>query len=424
MSRQDFDRAVAWGFGIIVGLGLGCIFLACWFGMYWLSVGWFSPEKKDPAPPNVEVARDAAGPANQAPVAQPAGEPVVAEPPVAPPPSPATLAPPPVGPDWAGGGSGGAALGEEAKPLSPPRDWVWREGLSSQVTMRGSLTGVQEGTILLRDSDGYVASVAMHALSEPDRQWLKENGFGPDLPPGMAEMAPAAPGGPGRRAPDEHYAGRDRVGGEPHEPRPAIVTLPKPWTDASGQHTTQARYLECHGGVAFLEAEDGAIIKVAMDQLSQEDRQYIEGMTFPAERVLVKVTGVVDGDTIAARAEAKTLYKVELRGIDAPERSQAYGESAADALKSKIFQKIVLVEWEEKDDVGRLLGDVMLDGRWINNELVEEGCAWHCPAESSSEVLIKAEKKARAAGTGLWKDRDPMAPWTYRESRPRPERPW
>ena len=130
-----------------------------------------------------------------------------------------------------------------------------------------------------------------------------------------------------------------------------------------------------------------------------------------------RVTAVRDGDTIGVY-DGKSETLVRLVGIDAPEYDQAFGTKAKQALASKVFGQQVRVEWVEKDKHDRILGKVMLGNRWINREMVAGGFAWQYKLYSSDETLAKAEKDARAAKSGLWADKDPIAPWDFRHAKP------
>ena len=44
------------------------------------------------------------------------------------------------------------------------------------------------------------------------------------------------------------------------------------------------------------------------------------------------VVGVADGDTLTVLDSAKTQHKIRLQGVDAPERSQAFGTRARQQL--------------------------------------------------------------------------------------------
>ena len=82
-------------------------------------------------------------------------------------------------------------------------------------------------------------------------------------------------------------------------------------------------------------------------------------------------------------------------GIDAPERRQAYGRKAKQALSSKVYRKQVEVTYSGKDRYGRIIGEIHLGERWINKELVAEGWAWHYKKYSSDKELAAAEVQAR-----------------------------
>src|SRR5688500_11522610 len=89
-----------------------------------------------------------------------------------------------------------------------------------------------------------------------------------------------------------------------------------------------------------------------------------------------KVVGVTDGDTITVLL-GKTKHKIRLQGIDTPESGQDFGTRAQQAIAAKIFGKDVKIVWASRDKYQRILGEVYLDGRHINLEMVKEGYAWH-----------------------------------------------
>lgn len=133
-----------------------------------------------------------------------------------------------------------------------------------------------------------------------------------------------------------------------------------------------------------------------------------------AGEVTGKVVRVIDADTIVVLDGANTQQKIRLTDIDAPERSQAYGNKARQALSGKIFGKTVKVTYDGSDRYGRILGRVDYNGRWINKELVAEGWAWLYRQYSSDQNLAAAETAARQQHLGLWADPHPVAPWEYR----------
>lgn len=127
-----------------------------------------------------------------------------------------------------------------------------------------------------------------------------------------------------------------------------------------------------------------------------------------------KVVAVHDGDTITVLHD-KEQIKVRFEGIDAPETKQDFGTKARQALSKKVFGKQVTVEWTEKDQYGRTLGKVILDKRWINNEMVQDGMAWHYKRYSKDKTLSASEEKAKKAKKGLWSQPNPTPPWEFRK---------
>lgn len=127
-----------------------------------------------------------------------------------------------------------------------------------------------------------------------------------------------------------------------------------------------------------------------------------------------RVVSVSDGDTITVLDATKTQHKIRLNAIDAPESHQAYGQRSKQALSAKLFDRDVRVMMHDRDKYGRIIGDVYIDDRYVNKEMVEEGWAWHYKKYSTSPDLDEAEQKARVTRAGLWGDDLPIAPWDFR----------
>ena len=134
-----------------------------------------------------------------------------------------------------------------------------------------------------------------------------------------------------------------------------------------------------------------------------------------------KVVGIVDGDTIEVLDSDRNTHRVRLAGIDAPERGQAFGARATQNLTSLVRGSAVRVEWYKLDDWQRLVGKVLKNNQDICLEQVRAGLAWHFKryedeqSEEDRKTYDAAEKEARSAKKGLWKDLIPLEPWLYRE---------
>jgi endonuclease YncB( thermonuclease family) len=94
-------------------------------------------------------------------------------------------------------------------------------------------------------------------------------------------------------------------------------------------------------------------------------------------RLQLKVTSAHDGDIFTGINKAYEQVKVRLDAVDAPELSQPYGQASRKALGDKIFGKTVMVLTKKDDQCGRTIGQVLVDKRDINLELLEEGAVWH-----------------------------------------------
>lgn len=136
---------------------------------------------------------------------------------------------------------------------------------------------------------------------------------------------------------------------------------------------------------------------------------------------LVKVTKVIDGDTI----EIESGQKVRYIGVDTPEvsinnrKGDCYGEEAKTKNKELVEGKMVRLEKDvsEVDKFGRLLRYVYVyrpnslpAGRqgkeiFINEYLVMEGYAFSAtfpPDVKYAKIFLEKQQEARSLNKGLW----------------------
>ena len=114
----------------------------------------------------------------------------------------------------------------------------------------------------------------------------------------------------------------------------------------------------------------------------------------------------------------KVPMVIHLAEIDAPEQDQPYGPEAKAALAKKILGKVVRVTYAERDRFNHIVGEVYLEERWINAEVLVAGCAWHDKRYSDEDLLDTAEQQARAGHVGLWAGAQPVPPWKWRQQHP------
>lgn len=143
------------------------------------------------------------------------------------------------------------------------------------------------------------------------------------------------------------------------------------------------------------------------------------------ERVMGRVIGVKDGDTIELLVQGQPVV-VRLAHVDCPELKggQPYGQAAKRYMSDRCFGKEVTIRHQgTKDRNGRLIGEVInAAGENINQQLVAAGMAWHFKRYSDDLQYAVLEIRARQAKRGLWQDPNPIAPWDWRSNRNKPKK--
>lgn len=142
----------------------------------------------------------------------------------------------------------------------------------------------------------------------------------------------------------------------------------------------------------------------------------------PLSGVLVcLVIGIADGDTLAARCGEPGAYeqiKVRIAGIDAPEKSQAFGQASRQALADMCHLETAFIKPATRDRYGRLVADTKCGGRDVGETQVESGMAWVFVKYSAGyEHLYPKQDKAKADQRGLCTDPNPVPPWDWRQQR-------
>jgi endonuclease YncB( thermonuclease family) len=129
-----------------------------------------------------------------------------------------------------------------------------------------------------------------------------------------------------------------------------------------------------------------------------------------------RVVGISDGDTLTLLDASKVQHKIRLAAIDAPEKSQAFGNKSKQALSDLCFDKQASIEVVDTDRYGRTVGEVSCAGNNANEAMVRSGMAWvYRKYAKGYPGLYKLEDEAKAARRGLWVDSNPVPPWEWRK---------
>ena len=187
------------------------------------------------------------------------------------------------------------------------------------------------------------------------------------------------------------------------------------------------------GGVSASVPVDAKVAQ-ALDAAAEKDAA-------KTKVIIGKCARVSDGDTIHVVTDGNVKYKVRLDRIDAPESDQPYGKESTAYLTKLIKGHTVRVEWQKKDQYGRVLGIVYLPNATLANEkgeadscplvkndpsakldvnltMVATGHAHHYSYFDKTPAYAAAEATAKAKKLGLWAS-DNISPYQWRKNKRR-----
>ena len=127
------------------------------------------------------------------------------------------------------------------------------------------------------------------------------------------------------------------------------------------------------------------------------------------------VTYVTDGDTLWVRpAAGGAPVEIRLLDLDAPERCQAFGAQAREALRHRLLHQAVRVRTRGTDDYQRQLVRIEHRGHDVGAWLVRNGHAWSMTYRRRPGPYARFEAQARAERKGLWAQPGAVAPRQFR----------
>jgi endonuclease YncB( thermonuclease family) len=131
-----------------------------------------------------------------------------------------------------------------------------------------------------------------------------------------------------------------------------------------------------------------------------------------ASAIHLKIVRVYDGDTVKAIGQSIEI-KVRLAGIDAPETSkrkhqpgQPFSEASKKFLTGLVLNKDVEIKGYGLGPNNRIIGEIFVDGKNVNQEMVRTGLAEVYRGKSPGQLDLKPYRKleieVRNAGRGVW----------------------
>lgn len=141
----------------------------------------------------------------------------------------------------------------------------------------------------------------------------------------------------------------------------------------------------------------------------------------PLASLLCLVVAISDGDTLTVRCGAPGAYqqvKVRIAAIDAPESRQAFGQKSRQNLARLCLRQRAALQPVDEDSYGRTVAHVRCGSTDVAAAQVRAGLAWvYTPYAESRPQLVALQRQARSSKEGLWSQKRPQAPWTYRHRR-------
>lgn len=135
-----------------------------------------------------------------------------------------------------------------------------------------------------------------------------------------------------------------------------------------------------------------------------------------------QVIKISDGDTIHVRDPNGRKIKLRLAFIDAPEVEQAGGQDSRRQLTRLLMGQTVKVQVTDVDRYQRQVALVWQNGQDINAAQIAAGMAWHYePIGRKQQTKLGyqyyhcLEQSAQAGKVGLWRGKEAIAPWQYRQ---------
>jgi endonuclease YncB( thermonuclease family) len=129
------------------------------------------------------------------------------------------------------------------------------------------------------------------------------------------------------------------------------------------------------------------------------------------------VVRVADGDSFTVElAAGGAPVAVRLQGIDAPEICQPWGHQAKAALEGMVLGRPVTIANKGRDDHGRMLAVVEVDGADVGERLVRDGHAWSYRYRHDKGPFVAEERMARALGRGLHAGGGAVMPRDFRRT--------
>lgn len=141
-----------------------------------------------------------------------------------------------------------------------------------------------------------------------------------------------------------------------------------------------------------------------------------------ADTLTGRVVAIADGDTLTILDQENRQHKIRLAGIDAPEKSQDFGQKSKSNLSTLAYNQQATADCRKQDRYRREVCVVSVAGKEVGLEQVTAGMAWwyrqyareQTPEERTA--YERAEFNAKIHRLGLWGSKNAIPPWDWRHT--------
>jgi len=152
----------------------------------------------------------------------------------------------------------------------------------------------------------------------------------------------------------------------------------------------------------------------------------ILGLLWTASGMAATLTGTVtqvkDGDTLTVVVDGRPLT-VNIAGVDAPELRQPFGVQSRESLTALCLQRTAVIHsprgFESPRRGEAIKASVACADEDVAGHQVRAGMAWVTGRGDRRSPLYLLEDEAQRAHMGLWVDKQPVPPWTWRRMKHR-----
>ena len=101
-----------------------------------------------------------------------------------------------------------------------------------------------------------------------------------------------------------------------------------------------------------------------------------------------------------------------------PGTQSGFRDKAQAVYLGKVFGKNVEVVPVDEDRCERKVAEIYIDGKCLNQMIVDEGPAWLYKSYATKDFYLKeASDCARSTKKGFWSHPNPVPPWEFRRNK-------